>query len=198
MAMDEPAVTPGSDGPDVPDMGQLFDRFAPLLWQSVRRLTGAGEADVDDIVQEVFLQAARTVRSHDPARGSIQQWLHGIVHHLVARHWRQRRREVARAREWLERHPTALLGQGDLLDRPDSLLWSMQLVALVRATLAELPAQEQYLLVHRYLESVPPAALAKELQCSPDAMRQRLGRARRSFLERIQKRAGLPARELRQ
>jgi RNA polymerase sigma-70 factor (ECF subfamily) len=58
----------------------LVVRYSGLILTAVRRaLHGAGDAEVDDIVQEVFLRLLkddrRTLRSYNPALASLSTWL---------------------------------------------------------------------------------------------------------------------------
>jgi RNA polymerase sigma-70 factor, ECF subfamily len=53
---------------------ELYDRHNDLLYSLVRRIVSRG-AEVEDVVQETWLQAWRTAGAYDPARGSVCGWL---------------------------------------------------------------------------------------------------------------------------
>lgn len=159
----------------------LYDRHAERVWRGVARLMGPSAADVADVVQETFLAAARSARSYDPARGSIELWLWGIARRHVALHYRRRQRqerwkELAGAangqlRNWLEgRDETPL----------DALL-AGELADLVRATLMELPADYELLLTGKYLDGLSVEQLAQRERSTPVAVRSKLARAREAF-----------------
>jgi RNA polymerase sigma-70 factor (ECF subfamily) len=54
--------------------GILYNRFAPRLLGVARR-TLADQADAEDVVHDVFLEAWRRASDYDPARGSVVSWL---------------------------------------------------------------------------------------------------------------------------
>ena len=67
----------------------LYDGYSEDVWRYVARLLGADATAVADVVQEVFLAAARSARGFNPERGTLWNWLSGIAHHQVATYWRQ-------------------------------------------------------------------------------------------------------------
>jgi len=162
----------------------LYNAYARPVWQSVARLVGSGSADVADVVQETFLAAARSAHTYDPSRGPLGAWLLGIARRHVALHYRKKEQQdrVRAAAErmsgasedvirWLENRQPA----------PPEIMSSAELAVLVRAALAELPAEYAALLTARYLDDVPVEELAGEHRMSATAVRSKLARARRAF-----------------
>jgi RNA polymerase sigma-70 factor (ECF subfamily) len=164
----------------------LYEAYARSVWQTVARLLGPDSADVADVVQETFLAAARSARGYDPARGSLWLWLVGIARNHVALHYRKQghRRRLQQAVEWLAGCNGQLkrwLAGND--DAPWASLASAELATLVRAALAELPAQDQVLLTGKYVDGTSVEDLAAAAGTSPTAIRSRLARARQAFRE---------------
>ena len=97
-ASSSPAVVPDFDPAD---LGQLFRRFAPYVARIAGRILGRWE-EVDDVVQDVFLDAHRGLRS--------------LRHPEAVRHWlatvtvRKARRRLGR------RRILALVGLGSPID----------------------------------------------------------------------------------
>ena len=60
----------------------------PVLAFLMRR--GASRADAEDLVQETFLRAYRSLHRFDP-RQRFAAWLFTIAHRLALNHWRDRR-----------------------------------------------------------------------------------------------------------
>lgn len=54
--------------------GDLYDRLAPVLLGVALRFL-RGEAEANDLVHDVFLEAWQHVREYDPARASVRTWL---------------------------------------------------------------------------------------------------------------------------
>ena len=135
------------------------------------RQVGPQAADVADVVQETFLAAARSTASFDPHLGTPWSWLVGIGRNHVALHYRKQARRQrlvtagqslhganGQALDWLEsREPP-----------PASLLATAEMATLVRAALADLPADYGTLLAARYLDDTPVEELADREQSSVD------------------------------
>jgi RNA polymerase sigma-70 factor (ECF subfamily) len=162
----------------------LYDAFAEPLWRAVARQVGPGSVDVADIVQETFLAAARSARTFDPTRGTLWLWLWGIGRRQVALHFRKQDRvhRLHAAHAWLA------AGNGQLgrwldgqADSPAAALETAELATLVRAALAELPADYESLLTAKYLDGASVAQLAQQQGCSGEAVRSKLARAREAF-----------------
>lgn len=162
----------------------LYDRYAEPVWCLTARLMGPASADVADVVQETFLAAARSATNYDATRGSLWGWLGGIARKRVALYFRRQKRHhrlkavdgrLAAGREqiirWLENRQAS----------PPEILLAAELSALVRAALAELPAQYETLLIAKYFDEVSVEQIAEQEGCSSTAVRSRLARARRAF-----------------
>jgi RNA polymerase sigma-70 factor (ECF subfamily) len=76
---------------DIGALGRLYDRYHAGLRRFVARATADAE-DVDDLVQAIFLEAAKTAARYDRSRPSCRPWLVGIAAHLL----RRRRQSFAR------------------------------------------------------------------------------------------------------
>ncbi len=161
----------------------LYDGYARAVWQAVARLIGPQSADVGDVVQEVFLAAAKSARGYDASRGSLWGWLMGIARYQVAMHFRRQERhrrlralggevsDVEGLLAWLEgREPT-----------PPEVMASDELADLVRGVLLRLPTDYATLLTAKYLDGAAAEELAGQQQCSATAIRSKLARAREAF-----------------
>lgn len=90
-----PALPPSLAGPS-PTFAEIYESSFAFVWRSARRL-GTPEANLDDVVQEIFMVAHRR-RDDFEGRSSIKTWIYGIVFNVVRAH----RRELA------AKHPHAL------------------------------------------------------------------------------------------
>jgi RNA polymerase sigma-70 factor, ECF subfamily len=163
---------------------QLYEAYCELIWKSVARLAGSDRSAVADIVQETFLEAARSARKFNPARGNMWIWLWTIARRQVALYYRRRKQDrlLNRSAIWWE----SLDGDKfDWLDAkadiPQDILQSQELAALVRYTLSKLPPESQMLLLAKYLDDEPGKSIAGRLNCSEVAVRSKLARARKAF-----------------
>jgi len=142
----------------------LVERHQPAARARARQL-GPNPSDVDDIVQESFLQAFIALdRLRDPDR--FAAWLAGIVHNVCR--GLQRRVPVTLLPHWPEPlHPAAADGlpSAEDLDRADA----------VRAAVADLPAGQRRAVALHYYADLPPGQIAE----SAGAARVSLHKARR-------------------
>jgi RNA polymerase sigma-70 factor, ECF subfamily len=75
---------------DVAAIGHVYDRHAASLLQFAARLVG--RSDAEDVVQTVFIRAARLSGTYDGRLPSARSWLLGITHHVM----QERRRSIGR------------------------------------------------------------------------------------------------------
>ena len=187
--MDE--ITAGLQRGDRQAWSALYEAYADRIWRQVWRLMGGPTADVADVVQEVFMAAAKSARQFDPGRGSVWLWLMGIARRRVALRFRQQASRLAVAKRWW----AGLDGEGQQwlsgsADAPAAVLESKELATLVRATLLELTADYQTLLISRYVDGVTSVQIALRTGSSDVAIRAKLMRARQAFRKALRKVAG--------
>jgi RNA polymerase sigma-70 factor, ECF subfamily len=166
------AVTAGLRSGRAEAWTALYDAYCEDVWRYAARLAGGDRHAAADVVQETFLAAARSARSFDPTRGSLRAWLLGIVHVQTLRQWRSELRGSRREVRVEDRD-----GESD----PAAALAAAERAAQVRRTLADMPAEYAWLLVAKYVDDRPVAALASELAAGAEAVRSKLARARRLF-----------------
>ena len=164
----------------------LYDRYSGDVWRYVARLIGPDAAAVADVVQEVFLAAARGARRFDPDRGTPWAWLAGIAHHQSAAWWRQRGR-AARLHVLLESSQADLRRLLDSAEPVDDLLQRRELVDLVRFVLAELPADYAVLLTAKYQDERSLEELANQQGGTTESVKSKLARARREFKTKFER-----------
>lgn len=89
-APDDVALVGAPDG----DPGALYRRYVGDVTRWVRRF-GAADADVEDVVHDVFLVALRKRQDFDPRRAAFGTWLFGVTANVTKS---RRRRDTWRAR----------------------------------------------------------------------------------------------------
>jgi len=167
---------------------RLYDLYSQRVWHLVARMMGGDEADIADVVQEIFLAAAESAKNFKEGRGGIWLWLVGIARRQVALHYRRKSfRADGAQRWWKSLNGVAeewLAGKGAA---PPEMLEADELGRLVRTALLELPADYQVLLVGKYLDDASAEQMAEELQISAEAVRAKLMRARKAFKKSFMK-----------
>jgi RNA polymerase sigma-70 factor (ECF subfamily) len=146
---------------------EVFRRHVPYVGALILRLIGR-PGDVDDVVQDVFIQAHRQLpHLRDPA--AVRPWLRRIV--------------VRRARRWLRtrwvqrrRRELDVSAQTDLIDRSASPEERAEIARVYRA-LDRMPRDERLAWVLRFVEGETLEAMADLLGCSLSTVQRRLRRA---------------------
>lgn len=130
----------------------LYERDAPLVYGlALRILHDQGRAE--EVLQETFVRVWRAAIAFDSSRGSAQAWLITITRNLALSELRR-----------LQAHP--VLGiEDDVLcedasSDPEALAWHNSQRALVRDAIAQLPTQQQQVVLLSYYQGLTHAEIA--------------------------------------
>ena len=67
----------------------LYEAHARRIMAYLLR-SGFARADADDLLQETFLRAFRSLGTFDDARGSFRTWVSAIARNVARKHWQRR------------------------------------------------------------------------------------------------------------
>jgi RNA polymerase sigma-70 factor (ECF subfamily) len=156
------------------DFDAMFRRYAPSVGAIVLRLVGRAE-EVDDIVQDVFIQAHRGLSGlRDPE--AVRPWLTRIAvrrsHRWLRRHWYRRLLQSGEA------------GGVDELADPSASPEQRAEISIVYGALAKMPADERIVWVLRTVDGETLESIADSLGCSLSTVQRRF-RAAQAFMERL-------------
>jgi RNA polymerase sigma-70 factor (ECF subfamily) len=169
--------------PVAPVSFDLLRRQQARIRGLVRRLAGPDE--VDDVEQEVWVAALER-----PPRAwvALPAWVTTTVRNMVAK----RRRSASRraAREQAAASPESLPSSAELVTR-------VELEEFVLRCVRELPEPEREVVLLRFFEEMPTAAVAARLGLGESTARARLQRAIERLRARLDKRAGSRRRWMR-
>ncbi len=169
---------------DADAFGELFDSFAPHVYNHAFRLTGDWAA-AEDVLSLTFLEAWRNREQISPEGGSLRPWLLGVATNVVRGHYRARRRH----RETLARLGLEL----DVADFAEDVVGRVDDAARIAAmhrSLARLRGPERDVLALCAWSGLSYAEAAEALGIPVGTVRSRLARARGKL-------AGLAEEELR-
>jgi RNA polymerase sigma-70 factor (ECF subfamily) len=152
-------------------LGALFDRHHGAVYRFVARLAGAGDCELDDLVQLTFLEAWKS-SAHYTSRGSARSWLFGIAANVVRHHIRGEARRRAAMRGLAEVPPHHAR-------RPDDDAVSNELVDRLATALPKLPHDLRVAFVLCDLEHVSGVEAARLLGVREGTMWRRLHDARK-------------------
>ncbi|RYE92874.1 MAG: RNA polymerase sigma factor [Myxococcales bacterium] len=165
--------------------GQLFARHAPDVTRLVARMVGR-RAEVDDLVQEVFLQVHRSLREfRGDARFST--WLHRVTVNVVLM-----ARRAAGSRPVFAEPPPGDFAQDDGLWPDEDAARRERLRALQRC-LDQLSDKKRVVFVLSELEGMPAAEIAAIVEAPVLTVRTRLFYARQELTELMKREPSLSA-----
>ena len=156
----------------------LFRRFQLPLYVYVFELVRDEQTSLD-IVQEVFINAARHIGSlRDDAK--FGSWLFGIAHQKCAQRWRKQTREEM-FREEFAGEPI------QLETAPDDLLIREEQEAEFMRLLNELPAPQRSVLLLHFVEDFSLEEIAGITGVSIGTVKSRLHYAKKSLRKLLEK-----------
>ncbi len=158
-----------------PGLRELFDAHHGFVWRTACRL-GVAMGDVDDVVQETFIVAARRIGEFE-GRSSLRTWLYSIVAHVAHTF----RRSQARRSRKADAVAASTAGVFDPYPRSDAANLVQKLAAL-------LDEERRVVWILCDLEGMTAPEVAEGLRINLNTVYTRLRSARRqseAALERL-------------
>lgn len=155
---------------------ELFQRERKFISWAIRR-TGITGADIDDVVQDVFLALRSSWSKIDPRR-SVRAYLFGIVMNVALAHRRRSHRNV----------PLSLEGELEAWAlNPEEALQSVETRRLVWRALDTIPACRRKVLISYELEELRVAEIARALSVPKFTAYSRLRTGRRELKRAVER-----------
>jgi RNA polymerase sigma-70 factor (ECF subfamily) len=179
-ALDDQALAERARAGDDAAFTALVERYQERVYRLALRLS-SNPSDAEEVLQEAFLQAWRRI---DTFRGDARfgTWLYRIATNTALMHKRAARRRPAESLEALlpQFDESGLLADLDYQRsaRADELLERAELAQRAREALDLLDENYRTVFVLRDLEEMSTEEAARVLEITPEAVRQRLHRAR--------------------
>jgi RNA polymerase sigma factor (sigma-70 family) len=151
----------------------LYDRYHQRLFRLALVLGRGDESLAQDMVQSVFVTAAKKLRRADNEQ-HLWNWLARVARQSFAKTWRQRQRDPAMVSADMIECPVS--------EEPDSFLEEV-----LEGALKLLDSDERKLIQVFYFDRLSQKEIAEQLGTTPKAISSRLERAReklRSLIKR--------------
>jgi RNA polymerase sigma-70 factor (ECF subfamily) len=160
-----------------PEIAVIFDEHFDHVWNALRRL-GVREADLEDLVHEVFLRVYARLADYDATR-PIRPWLCGFAYRVAADHRR------------LARHRVEVLGTAveavDPVLPADERIYVDEQRALLETALSALDFDHRAVLVLHDVDEIPVPAIAQELGIPLNTAYSRLRTAREDLAAAVKR-----------
>lgn len=149
----------------------LFQLHAGFVWRVLRR-HGVGEAELEDVCQEVFMVVHRRLAEFE-GRSNVRTWIYEIARRSALAQRRKGRRDETVTAGGLEAE--------DPGPRPDSTLEQRRALAWLHAAIAGLDADKREAFVLVELEEMSLKEAAEALGCAINTVHYRVGIARKEL-----------------
>lgn len=172
---------------------EVFRNHRADVARLVLRMTGR-HGDLDDLVQEVFLQVYRSIKDFR-GQSRFSTWLYRLTVNVVLM-----QRRAARSRPVLQGASDDSSFGADVRELPDDQLARTRRVAAFYRLLDRMSDKKRTVFVLHELEGLSPGEVAKVVSAPVLTVRTRLFYARRELLEMLRDEPALEfvARELRE
>ena len=140
---------------------RLYDIYVERVYRHIYYRVSV-PTDVEDLTQEVFIRAWRSIGRYKPGKSPFLAWLYTIARNLIIDYYRTKGREHTAPMEEIDRSTG---GQSD--PQIDSMLD----LDAVRRLLAKLPGDQQQVLLLRFAEGRDYEEVAAYLNKSQGAVR---------------------------
>jgi len=150
-----------------------YEATLPTIYGFVLARCAGATSVAEELTQDAFVEAIR-MRNRFDGRAEPVTWLIAIARHKLADHYRRRAREDRR-RMNLVTDPRLKIDEIAATERREDIL------RVVRS----LPPSQQAVIVYRYLDDLPVAAIAAEIGRSETATESLLARAREALRQAL-------------
>jgi RNA polymerase sigma-70 factor (ECF subfamily) len=176
LGQDEPMLIAAASGGSVDAFAELVRMHQSPIRAFLGRVLRVPET-VDDVAQDTFLGAYRTLASYD-ARRSFRSWLFGIAKNLACKHLRGEARRHARESDYFQAQIAEWASEVANADRVEDAV--TRLTAL-RQCMEALPTPSARLIRQHYFDNLSAADIGKRLGRSENAVRILLFRIRQGL-----------------
>ncbi len=135
------------------------------------RRSGLRPSDADDLCQEVFTRAFRSLKTFDPSRGALGAWIAAIARNVARRHWRKAARQGGSFDPELAEQTLADDNPGDDAESAES-------IEALDDCVGRLPEEMARLIELRYIDARTTRGMAEVLDIPEATVRLRLDKAR--------------------
>ena len=163
--------TLAGEGDASAQLAALYQAHADFAVRVARQL-GAPEAELEDVVHDVFLVVHRRRAEFQADRGSMRAWLYGICRNVVYHHSRGRTRAELRLQRLPEPEPRP---------GPDDELARARARAVVQEFLDGLDEGRRMVFALIEIEGMPAPEVAQALGVNLNTVYSRLRLARQQF-----------------
>lgn len=157
----------------------IYDKYEQQLLRYICRLTRAGRAEAEDILQNAFIKIWKNLRAYNTDL-KLSSWIYRIVHNETISAWR--RLKSYGKDNTIDIEAGILANLSDDLDDSSSIEERNQ---VVREVLDELPLKYRSVLVLKFLEDLSYQEISDVLKIPEGTVATRINRAKKAFRKAV-------------
>ncbi len=150
------------------DLAMLVERHHSPLLGFLYRLTGGDRALAEDLTQEAFLRALRSIQQYQPSR-PFKPWLYAIAVNVARDHFKR-----ADVRYAVTLADDELLALPDPIGLEETIEMDGLRVAAISAAIGALPVHQREAIILRYYQDLSLAEIAAALDIPIGTVKSRL------------------------
>jgi RNA polymerase sigma-70 factor, ECF subfamily len=183
-SLDQPLVSRCLDG-DEAAWEELVRQHTRQVYGLCFRFTNSAQ-EAQDLTQEVFLRAFKTIKTFRSTEGSFHTWLARVTRNLLIDHYRRTRQE--RVTDSIEEQlPMLEEAGGAAAVRPDQALAGREAAAILQATLQKLSPDLREAVILRDLQEMEYREIAEVLAIPEGTVKSRINRGRAELARLLRK-----------
>jgi RNA polymerase sigma-70 factor (ECF subfamily) len=161
----------------------LCKEYSLPLQSYIQLYFGCDREKAEEFVHMTFVRCVRSIKTFDPSRGRLYDWLKAICRNEAHTLLKQEQKLIPAAS--LSTYPgqmvDGVLAKIDSVPLPDEVLAAREVQLLIHDTIMELSARYRKVLVMKYIENRKVAEIAQKLGQTEKAIESLLSRCRQSF-----------------
>ena len=168
---------------DMSAFGELFFRYQADVYGFISRLSGTDDAELDDLVQNTFLQLLKSANRFE-GRASVKSWMFAIASNVVKHYVRSAVRRKAAVRSSLDVAPYPA-EENTLHETVERRV----MMAALMAAVDKLSYKLRVVFVMCDVEGIPGVEAARALGIKEGTLFRRLHDARKKLSAQMERRA---------
>ena len=151
---------------------RLLTKYGPMVFRMVQRIVTCRE-DAEEVYQDVFVKALRSIGGYDSRQASLSTWLGRIAYHESLNFVRGKKPNIV----YLDDRETGI----DTLEAPDDAPPDEETIRQLEQALAMLPPHEQAIVSMFYYDNQSLADIAFVTGSIPSTVGSQLSRIRKKL-----------------
>ena len=151
---------------------QMLAAYGPAVFRMVQRIVTLRE-DAEEVYQDVFVKALRSIGSYDPRQASLATWLNRIAYHESLNFVRGKKPTIV--------YMDDCSLSTDALEAADDVTQDEQTIQQLEQALAMLPPHEQAIVSMFYYDNLSLADIAYVTGSIPSTVGSQLSRIRKKL-----------------